>query len=58
MVKIAVYAVRYTENIQPFIDHYYSGIGVKEAEEANNLSLTIINNFGVLPNVGWESPEL
>jgi len=50
MVKIAVYAVRYTENIQPFIDHYYSGIGVKEAEEANNLSLTIINNFGVLPD--------
>ncbi len=50
MVKIAVYAVRYSEDIQPFIDHYYSAPGVKEAEEQNNLSLTIINNYGTLPD--------
>jgi hypothetical protein len=50
MVKIAVYAVRYTEDIQPFIDHYYSDPTVKEAEKENNLSLTIINNYGVLPD--------
>ena len=48
LMKLAVYAVRYSEPIEPFIQAYYDCSGVREAELCGTLSLTIINNFGVI----------
>ena len=48
LMKLAVYAVRYSEPIEPFIQAYYDCSGVREAELCGTLSLTIVNNFGVI----------
>jgi hypothetical protein len=57
--KIAVFAVRYKENIDTFVRSYYNDPTVQDAEEHGDLSLTIINNFSTLePNLEYPNVKI
>jgi hypothetical protein len=48
-MKLHVFAVRYKEPIEPFLNNFYSDEPVKKAMDDGYLKLTIINNYGILP---------